>query len=212
MVVRLSDDISPFWFWEGGIPPNVCDQIINSIDDKHYAIGGVMEVKDSGRISEDISEMNIDKSIRKVYVQFTDIPWINSLMRGFILSANENNFLYDLSMEDRESCQISKYVGSINDSQYYNTHYDWVPVRAANAYTRKLSLSCQLTNPNDYVGGDLNLYLTNPSTTSPIKYTASKKQGTVIVFDSRIVHEVEPVTSGTRHSVVKWYHGDKPLR
>jgi len=212
MVVRLSDEISPFWFWEGAIPSNVCDQIINSVDERNYNMGGIIEKKDNGRISEDVSEKNFHKSTRNVYVQFTEIPWINNLMMGFILSANENNFLYDLTIEDRESCQISKYVGSMNDSQYYNTHQDWVALRGAKAHTRKLSLSCQLTNPNDYQGGDLNLYLTDPSLSSPVKYTVSKKQGTVVVFDARIMHEVEPVISGTRHSVVKWYHGDKPLR
>ena len=36
MVVRLSDEISPFWFWEGAIPSNVCDQIINSVDERNY--------------------------------------------------------------------------------------------------------------------------------------------------------------------------------
>ena len=212
MKVGLSDEISPFWCWEEGIPHNVCDQIVNSIDERNYDMGGIIEKKNDGLISEDVTHKNVSKRARNVYVQFTQIPWINNLMKGFILSANEQNFLYDLSMEDRESCQISKYVGGINDSQYYHSHQDWVTLRGARAHTRKLSLSCQLTNPNDYVGGDLNLYLTDPSLSSPIKYTASKTKGTVIVFDGRIIHEVEPVTSGTRHSVVKWYHGDKPLR
>ena len=37
------------------------------------------------------------------------------------------------------------------------------------------------------------------------------QKGTVIVFDSRITHEVTPVISGERYSLVKWVHGDKPL-
>ena len=75
-----------------------------------------------------------------------------------------------------------------------------------------MSLSCQLTNPNDYEGGDLILYLEDPPTSKIVEYTVSKTQGTIIVFDSRIRHKVTPVTLGTRRSVVKWYHGDKPLR
>ena len=35
--------------------------------------------------------------------------------------------------------------------------------------------------------------------------------GTVIVFDSRLTHEVTPITKGERYSLVKWFHGDNPL-
>ena len=41
---------------------------------------------------------------------------------------------------------------------------------------------------------------------------ASRGKGSVIVFDSRSIHEVTPITSGTRYSLVKWYHGDEPLK
>tara|TARA_Y100001963_G_scaffold93034_1_gene128027 strand:- start:335 stop:940 length:606 start_codon:yes stop_codon:yes gene_type:complete len=200
------DTISPFWIYEGEIPPRVCDEIVKGVDEENYTTGGIIDSKDNDTVK------TIDVDIRNVGVQFTYSPWINHLMRGFLLSANENNFLYDLSENDKESCQVSRYSGTKNKPQYYNIHKDWVDIRNSQAHTRKLSLSCQLTNPNDYEGGDLILYLEHAGTSEIVEYTVSKKQGTVIVFDSRIRHKVTPVTSGTRHSVVKWYHGDKPLR
>ena len=41
---------------------------------------------------------------------------------------------------------------------------------------------------------------------------ACKSKGSLIIFDSRMSHEITPVKSGVRYSLVKWYHGDKPLR
>ena len=201
----MNQAISPYWIYEGIIPPKVCDEIVNESDEKKYNSGSV----EVGTIGED---NEVDFDIRNVSIQFTNSPWVNNLMRGFILSANEHNFLYDLSEIDKEPCQLSRYSGTKNNSQYYNIHKDWINIRTGKSHTRKLSLSCQLTNPNDYEGGDLILYLEDPPTSKIVEYTVSKKQGTIIVFDSRIRHKVTPVTLGTRHSVVKWYHGDKPLR
>ena len=42
--------------------------------------------------------------------------------------------------------------------------------------------------------------------------TASRTKGSIIVFESKLIHEVTPVTSGTRYSLVKWVQGDKPFR
>ena len=44
------------------------------------------------------------------------------------------------------------------------------------------------------------------------KYITPKSKGSVIVFDSRMTHEVTPVTRGERYSLVKWFHGDEPLK
>jgi len=36
-----------------------------------------------------------------------------------------------------------------------------------------------------------------------------KTQGTALIFPSFIVHKVNPVTKGTRHSLVAWIEGPK---
>ena len=40
-----------------------------------------------------------------------------------------------------------------------------------------------------------------------IKETIENKQGSMIIFPSNLYHEVEPVTKGTRYSLVQWYKG-----
>ena len=182
--------------WQKGeIPDEICNYIINTTDDNLYQRGKVVG-----------SKLNFK---RNVDLQFNYNNWINALLSGYIRYANYHNFHYDLSDEDKEPAQVSKYsVG-----EYYGEHMDFG--RDYNL-TRKLSLTVQLSDENDYEGGDLKFYtgIWNPSIEeSEGTYAqASRGKGSVIVFDSRFIHEVTPVTSGTRYSLVKWYHGDEPLK
>ena len=184
------------WQWQKGeIPDEICDYIINNIDDNLYKKGEVANNK-----------LN---SARNVNIQTTNINWINALLGGYIRYANSENFHYNLSDNDIESAQISKY----SEGEYYSEHIDFG--RGKNL-TRKLSLTVQLSDENDYEGGDLKFYtgIWNPriETSEETYAQASRGKGSVIVFDSRSIHEVTPVTSGTRYSLVKWYHGDEPLK
>jgi len=69
---------------------------------------------------------------------------------------------------------------------------------------RKLSFSLQLSNPEDYEGGELELI--NESGES---YIAPKAQGCLVLFDSRTRHRVRTVTKGTRKSLVGWVLGPR---
>ena len=66
---------------------------------------------------------------------------------------------------------------------------------------RKLSISVQLTNPEEYEGGELKLYFQDKGT------VVDKTQGTLILFPSYVLHEVMPVTKGERNSLVTWVTG-----
>jgi PKHD-type hydroxylase len=65
---------------------------------------------------------------------------------------------------------------------------------------RKLSLVCQLSDPSEYEGGELQI------NTGEI-FTPEKQKGTVILFPSYLLHRVTPVTKGTRRSLVLWIEG-----
>ena len=67
---------------------------------------------------------------------------------------------------------------------------------------RKMTCVLQLSNPRDYVGGDLQIRSyrrPNPEMMRP--------QGTVIVFPAFLTHAVTPVTVGKRYSMAAWYVG-----
>jgi PKHD-type hydroxylase len=69
--------------------------------------------------------------------------------------------------------------------------------------TRKLSLSVQLSEPEDYEGGSLLLYNGEEPMTLP------KTRGTGLFFPSYSLHEVTPVTKGIRYSLVAWFLGPR---
>jgi PKHD-type hydroxylase len=72
---------------------------------------------------------------------------------------------------------------------------------------RKLSVTISLNDPAEYEGGNLQFDL-GPH--RPDRYhtvTEIRPRGSVIVFPSHIQHQVTPVTSGTRYSLVCWNLG-----
>jgi predicted 2-oxoglutarate/Fe(II)-dependent dioxygenase YbiX len=78
------------------------------------------------------------------------------------------------------------------------------------AASRKLSFSLQLSAPDGYDGGDLQVsayaqgYL---GASLDAQRAALRVRGALIVFASFHLHRVVPVTRGTRLSVVGWLHG-----
>jgi PKHD-type hydroxylase len=85
---------------------------------------------------------------------------------------------------------------------------------------RKLSITIQLTEPDEYNGGHFQWLepvnefnqLTNERVVDVHKmiHTApfsAKAIGTMIVFPSFVYHQVTPVTMGTRTSLVGWACG-----
>ena len=63
----------------------------------------------------------------------------------------------------------------------------------------------QLSDPNDYEGGDLQFFdcLYYPDAAD------IRQQGTVIFFPSFIYHQANPVTSGIRYSLAAWFEGPR---
>jgi len=178
---------SPVWIWESEIPDNICDQIIDCSNKIKY---------ESGLTQNGIGGRNVN-----IKFLYEDYNWINAMMCGYGLFANCKNFRYELSKCDVEGVQLSQY----NIGQFYNKHVDFNGNPETKSHTRKLSMSVQLSD-NNYEGGDLIIYYSGE------KYIAPKSRGTVIVFDSKLTHEVTPIIKGERYSLVKWFHGDEPLR
>lgn len=119
--------------------------------------------------------------------------WIFERITGAIVNINRQFWNFDLRRI--ETLQYSEYgVG-----QFYRPHIDMM-YQAPNNAIRKLSFTIQLTDPKEYEGGDV---LIKTGTDSPIH----KDPGTINFFPSYVLHEVTPVTKGTRHALVGWITG-----
>lgn len=107
-----------------------------------------------------------------------------------------NNRFWNFELNRIETLQHSEYsVG-----QFYKPHID-ISYHSFNNAIRKLSFSLQLSDSNDYDGGDLNIIVgEKPDPTS-------RKKGTIIFFPSYALHEVTKVTRGTRKTLVGWVTG-----
>jgi predicted 2-oxoglutarate/Fe(II)-dependent dioxygenase YbiX len=93
--------------------------------------------------------------------------------------------------------QLARYDSS--DRGFYDWHTDFAGIRPL----RKISISIQLSAPEDYDGGDLELmYGSQPQ-------ALDRTRGAFIAFPSFMVHRVTPVTRGTRFSLVAWILGTR---
>ena len=81
-----------------------------------------------------------------------------------------------------------------------NDHYIWHTDIKSGDSVRKLSFSLQLTDSDEYVGGDLEFM---PS----IKDTKLRNKGHITIFPSYLVHRVSAMQSGVRHTIVGWIYG-----
>lgn len=79
-------------------------------------------------------------------------------------------------------------------------HYTWHNDLGAGIFSaRKLSMSVQLSDADEYEGGELEFMVSSEP--------APKSIGSLIVFPSYLQHRVKPVTSGLRRSLVAWVSG-----
>ena len=107
-------------------------------------------------------------------------------------------------------CDINQ-INDIQLTKYTDKNqgkYDWhVDTFWANPTMcdRKLSIVIQLSDSDDYVGGDFKFENEHPQPS----VDDIRQKGSVIVFPSFIKHCVTPVTKGTRHSLVSWIEGPK---
>jgi PKHD-type hydroxylase len=82
-----------------------------------------------------------------------------------------------------------------------NGMYGWHTDHGSIHVSRKLSMSVQLTDPADYQGGNLQIKTSEEAQNIP------KKRGLIAIFPSYILHQVTPVTRGSRQSLVAWISG-----
>ena len=72
-------------------------------------------------------------------------------------------------------------------------------------YHRKMSCVIQLTDPNEYDGGDFQIIDTAHSPPAD----ELREQGTIIYFPSMMRHRALPVVRGRRYSIAAWFDGPK---
>jgi PKHD-type hydroxylase len=128
-----------------------------------------------------------------------DHRWLFQKIADCISQINDEWFGYDLV--GFEGIQFTKYAFNKDQSgDFYSSHKDTALLPGGTI--RKLSFTIQLSDPANYDGGDVILY---NSFTDFV--TLNRAPGSITFFPSYTIHEVTPVTKGTRYSLVGWACG-----
>lgn len=122
-----------------------------------------------------------------------DADWLFRRITDATLQVNKTQFHFDL-IGLGEGLQFTQYKAP---GGKYGAHTDSGP----GMMVRKLSFVIQLSNPTDYEGGNLKLYLSDDPLIIP------KRKGSICFFPSYVLHEVTKVTKGERFSLVGWITG-----
>jgi PKHD-type hydroxylase len=177
------DQVNLYAFWNNAFSKEECQKIINIAKDKGL-------IKGKTKSESDVR----DSKISWLY-PIDGMDWVFRRITDITLNLNERFFQFDL-FGINEGLQFTNYQAP---SGKYGKHVD----RSINIPVRKLSISIQLTNPEEYEGGELKLYDEGDDKANVM----DKAQGTLIIFPSYILHEVMPVTKGERNSLVTWVTG-----
>ena len=180
------DQVNLYAFWNNAFSKEECQTIINIAKDKGLIKGTTFN-------DDKIKDVR-DSKISWLY-PVDGMDWVFRRVTDIVLNLNERFFKFDL-FGLNEGFQFTNYE---SPSGKYGKHVD----RAMNIPVRKLSISIQLTNPEEYEGGELKLYDGDDEEATVM----DKTQGTLIIFPSYVLHEVMPVTKGERNSLVTWVTG-----
>jgi PKHD-type hydroxylase len=126
------------------------------------------------------------RQIRDSQIILTNIDWVKNKLESFLKTELQ---FKGYILDEIEKFQFTKYTNG--------GHYDWHTDTGLNFTNRFCSIVIQLND--DYEGGEL-LYKNYNST--KIEFETGK--GNLFIFNSSIEHKVNPVTYGTRYSLVSW--------
>lgn len=164
--------------------------------DRIVSLGDLLNITDGV-----LQEQKHDPAIRTSKVGWFQLNYDTSFIydRLAYLSRSLNGQAFDFDL-----------FGFNEDLQYtvYDTegsHYEWhMDKGSIDQAPRKLSLTLQLSDPEDYEGGVLEFMIGGSKIIQ-----AEKTRGMLYAFPSYIMHRVTPVTKGVRKSLVAWISGPK---
>lgn len=120
--------------------------------------------------------------------------WLYRRIGEAVSGVNAEHYRFDLTGIG-EPIQLARYEAE------QHGHYGWHQDYGVNDVSRKLAVTVQLTDPNVYTGGELEIMVTSKT------LETGRERGLVIVFPAYQLHRVTPVEKGIRHSLVSWISG-----
>ena len=191
-IERFVPPMEEFVVWEGGFTNEECDLIVQTGELFEFNKAGVGP---SGGVNEDVRKTNV------TWIEaYEEHKWLFERMHTIVAKVNYDKF--QLNLRRFDGFQYTKY----EDGAHYTWHKDVSLEPTPDGLYRKLSVVLMLSDISEYEGGDL--LICDSGTFENVKNYKFKK-GDVGFFYSTTPHKVEPVTSGTRLTLVTWCLGEK---
>ncbi len=128
-----------------------------------------------------------------IFIKPGENDWIYERLSQACIQTNANRYKFEITGFQTE-LQLANY----SNTDFFEWHMDFGPGDVSN---RKLSITVQLSDSDEYEGGDLQFMINKNIVNAP------REKGTAIVFPSFSLHRVTPVTKGSRKSIVGWIAG-----
>ena len=174
-----------------------CDRII-ALGRARTTVDGLLEGDDGAEVSDE----TIRRSKTAWIAPDDDTWWIYDKLAR-IAERSNRRYGFDLTAFG-EDLQFTTYD---EPGAFYTWHQDGLDGGVA---TRKLSIVVQLSDPEDYLGGEVQFFevADDYDDEQLDHYTAlTRRRGSALVFPSFEYHRVLPLRSGMRHSLVAWVSG-----
>lgn len=190
------------WYWfQEGLSKEEVNQVINLASE--LPIERATTLGDDGEVVEQKDPNGARSSMVKWIPQSDDWNWLYVRMMELAKEANDETWNFDLISAD-ENIQYTEYYA--NENGHYDWHQDVGPGELASK--RKVSITLQLSEDDEYVGGDLEI--TGGGSGDGVfetSHVCPRGKGITVIFPSYMMHRVTPVTKGTRRSLVLWVGG-----
>ena len=179
------DHCNYYWFKDGFSSEEI-DKIHKIADKYNYKAGTTF----------DGDTTKIRKSKVKWINYTNESKWLYEKIFNLTKIANKSCYHFNLHyMED--ALQYTLYNGGSGDK------YDWhLDMGVGNPALRKISGVLLLSDPDEFEGGELQIFNSNEPKTVPLV------KGSIVFFPSFFLHRVTEVTKGIRKTLVFWIGGD----
>ena len=172
-----------YWFFENILSDDYCNSVIGKYSNRTLEKGLVGGNNEGDLVT---SIRNVEKTLLPIH------EGIGAHMIGSGFIANQQAWKFDIN-----NCHQIEYLKYTKEGRY-KSHIDTF-LGSPHNDCRKLTVLAFLND--DFEGGKLFLQVGDE------RIYPHQSKGTIIVFPSFVLHGVEDVISGTRHSVVCWLLG-----
>lgn len=187
------EEVDPqnYYYYSTGFSPEELDTVYRDVANLAF-------FKASTGMEDAPAEKEIRSSSIKWIPKTEKWQWLYEKL--FAMAVEANNALWHFDLFTALDCiQYTEYYAT--EGGHYNWHQDIGPGPMSK---RKVSITVQLSDTDEYEGGDLELFKGgNPEHADK----APRGKGVVFIFPSYMMHRVTPVTKGTRRSFVLWVGG-----